>query len=483
MLNNISNLVVVFQGTESMATQVLEELNLPISVTVDPLQADLLTSQMKKPVIIVELSEDLRESKEMLTKLLNSINLPLFPLLIIGHSGISLEQKKQINNVYSKVNILEVSNFPANAENIRTIIQRGFQDLIPGTYPNENRTPESTPEVIFRPDALSDSTKLSNIEQFKSSIPQTILSQMPDAGKKQLHLNGDIYSGLKELDSLTTSDYLPVDSRFLATVNKVEEECSEWEIIHFHRTSFTCFNILKTLNITTQNLELARASSLLYFFPSAIGSENITRMPYIRSGQKDRLQKIIDSLYANATSFKEQNNLKDIAPIVSCIANCLAGKTFKIAENLEIFQIASSILVADLIDRECWQSGIWNAAAGLTVIRWVEKKGIHCLDPTVIYQSTRFLVEAFEANAQTLQKTKLRDHNTVSITRLEKNTETNQLCPISELIPGMRLAHPLLMHDGRQILENGIPLDSDLIWRIWRLSALHPIEHLVVAKK
>ena len=55
---------------------------------------------------------------------------------------------------------------------------------------------------------------------------------------------------------------------------------------------------------------------------------------------------------------------------------------------------------------------------------------------------------------------------------------------LTELQPGMRLTQPLKAFDGREVLGEDIPLDSDLIWRIWQLSALRPLhDKVVVADK
>ena len=47
--------------------------------------------------------------------------------------------------------------------------------------------------------------------------------------------------------------------------------------------------------------------------------------------------------------------------------------------------------------------------------------------------------------------------------------------PLAGLLPGMTLSRPLLSFDGREILPSNLSLDQDLIWRIWQLAALRPL--------
>ena len=53
---------------------------------------------------------------------------------------------------------------------------------------------------------------------------------------------------------------------------------------------------------------------------------------------------------------------------------------------------------------------------------------------------------------------------------------------ISSLSSGMTLSRPLKSFDGREILEAELRLDDDLIWRIWQLSSICPLNSPVIIK-
>ena len=57
-----------------------------------------------------------------------------------------------------------------------------------------------------------------------------------------------------------------------------------------------------------------------------------------------------------------------------------------------------------------------------------------------------------------------------------------QRIPLSSLQPGMKLARPLVAFDGREILTGDLVLDQDLIWRIWQLAAMRPLNTPLVVR-
>ena len=61
--------------------------------------------------------------------------------------------------------------------------------------------------------------------------------------------------------------------------------------------------------------------------------------------------------------------------------------------------------------------------------------------------------------------------------------EDEEKVKISSLTDGMKLSKPLKSFDGKEILEADLTLDNDLIWRIWQLSSICPLNSPMVIKK
>jgi hypothetical protein len=58
--------------------------------------------------------------------------------------------------------------------------------------------------------------------------------------------------------------------------------------------------------------------------------------------------------------------------------------------------------------------------------------------------------------------------------------ENERRISMSELTPGMQLSRPIVAMDGKEILSSDIKLDEDLIWRLWQLSAIRPLNAPVI---
>jgi hypothetical protein len=74
---------------------------------------------------------------------------------------------------------------------------------------------------------------------------------------------------------------------------------------------------------------------------------------------------------------------------------------------------------------------------------------------------------------------KLRQEPVKKVPLLKDEVEVS----IQNLTPGMLLTRPLKTLDGASVLETEQRLDADLIWRLWQLTALRPVESAVVRGK
>jgi hypothetical protein len=107
------------------------------------------------------------------------------------------------------------------------------------------------------------------------------------------------------------------------------------------------------------------------------------------------------------------------------------------------------------------------------------------LHPAVTCCLAKFLSEALaKSNPAHLIRKDIREN----VDLIEK-ARTNREQPVAanetkitldQLLPGMKLSQPLFAFDGKQLLEEDLTLDQDLIWRIWQLSALRPINAPVI---
>ena len=94
----------------------------------------------------------------------------------------------------------------------------------------------------------------------------------------------------------------------------------------------------------------------------------------------------------------------------------------------------------------------------------------------------KILSEAIAANSKAYLLPRATRENPALLEQA-RNVELNeneQRVPLPALAPGMRLSRALVAFDGREILASNIKLDEDLIWRIWQLAALRPLNAPVI---
>jgi hypothetical protein len=482
----VSNIVVIDQVGQSRIARVCSGLPIPLTVVEDPDKADLATSEMDKPLIFIELNESSLGNVDLLNSLINSINLPLFPVVLLGAQQVDEETKEDLRRIYKDLKLVDFDYSKSDNGDVHALVKKSFNEL----YEDQNYSGEdifSQRGDSIEPDVASDSglsDMVVNAPPFGSRLAP-LLDCITWGSSLRRHLNGDVYTQVREPRLLLDKDYLPRRVSYQKIVDKIEAEATRWEIGHVHRTAFVSYNILQSLNLEEEMLELARATAVSYLFPTAINNELVTRVPYIRNGQTEFKKIIRESIRANSMSFQEQSELRDIAPVVMTIADIIDQDsllTDSISEH--IHQIATAIVIADVVDRECWQGNYWDSSPGYAVIRWIENSMDKNFNPAVVWECARFLAEAFEATPveQVVTKQQRREYNKHkgssagdrsgdSTLRVDKNVHK-----ISQLLPGMRLAEPLKTFDGRHILDSSVCLDRDIIWRLWRLSALYPIE-------
>jgi hypothetical protein len=53
---------------------------------------------------------------------------------------------------------------------------------------------------------------------------------------------------------------------------------------------------------------------------------------------------------------------------------------------------------------------------------------------------------------------------------------------VEDLAPGMKLTRPLRTRDGMELLEGNQRLDEDLIWRLWQLAGVRPVESATISR-
>jgi hypothetical protein len=103
------------------------------------------------------------------------------------------------------------------------------------------------------------------------------------------------------------------------------------------------------------------------------------------------------------------------------------------------------------------------------------------IHPLMLAVVMKYVSEALAASPPSFLLTKsVRENPALQAEAGEPIREGETKVPLDSLAPGMRLSRPLKAFDGRQILSEDLVLDEDLIFRIWQLAAVRPLNSAIV---
>lgn len=295
-------------------------------------------------------------------------------------------------------------------------------------------------------------------------VHEQILKAQAMLGGRPLVLGGMNYVSMRMPIRLSSDNYSPQDSLYMKLIDDSLQLAGDWEVGHFRRVAYAVKCVLGALRLEEEDLDLGITMAYLYAWPHGLSNSKVSRDQYTRRGQEGTKERFKKSLEANADTIREFLSQESLADAADVMARLVDIKRRPRADVLTT--IGSAILLADMIDRECFSENLFNARSAYYMLRWIERGEADLLDGGVIALITHFLSEAMEAAPPRIPGPELK--------KPEGAAKTVKV-RFSHLQPGMRLAAPLKTIQGKKILDSGVVIDSDIIWRLWRISAVTPI--------
>ena len=129
----------------------------------------------------------------------------------------------------------------------------------------------------------------------------------------------------------------------------------------------------------------------------------------------------------------------------------------------------------------CIRDRAWSPRAAHQLLRKFKATEIPEIHPMVLACLTKFLSEAVSQNRPAyLVSKKHREDPALKAERQQPIASNEHRVTVDQLTPGMKLSRALKSHDGKEVLASDMELDQDLIWRLWQLSAVRPLNSAVV---
>lgn len=283
-------------------------------------------------------------------------------------------------------------------------------------------------------------------------------------------------SKVSDLESFT---YRPTSNTVKEIAQRLTEQAGKRGAVHLHRAAAVSSRILGALNIEGEILESARNAAFLFSW-NFIAHPELFTVDYLLSGKADVRQKFAQLISQSSDKIAQELGLKTEQKIVHTISRLL-GDDYRIGDDSHDL-ISSTIMTSDLVDRVCWQHGHWDPRGVHLLMHRFSAADVPDIHPQVLAITLKSLCEALEGmGAHLLRARAIAKHPQLEFQLQAKQSiveqsDKEQRVLLSCLKPGMKTSRPVLTFDGRTIVSRNTLLDEDLIWRLWQLAAVRPLD-------
>ncbi len=411
-------------------------------------------------------------------------------------------EKQCISNIRRLIEMDILFNFPIlvigkDAHLYEAILNRSFSMCVPLSYPYKNddiilglkfleRLLNRKKNALKRQEALKIA---SNVDYDDPRVvSDLVFNHFLTLGIDEKNFNGEIYAKSFSDYSELGKDHLPKENKMaMNLINEICEQASPWGKKHLHRVAFLTNLILQSLLISEGLKENAKIASFLFAWSLVKKKSNLFKSDCLGNQSISYKEKFERELLNANDELVSNYQLTSISNILLCMADLIRNE--EITDDSELSIVASTILLADIVDKACWQNVCWNPRAAHRIFNTFKKREfIKCFHPAPVCCILKVLSESL---LNTSHKFYFDDSTSSDPLLIQEATNTKKYIPkeneerikISSLITGMKLSQPLKSFDGEQILDADLILDNDLIWRIWQLSAIRPLNSPIIVRK
>ncbi len=427
------------------------------------------------PVLLVDCGVEEDPAYACIKELIEMTELHLYPVVVIGKD---VDGYEGVLNRYFKA--IATITLPCTLAEVVKGVEytlKASAGLRPAPIRRSSEPPSPPPSGAYQDSSLDSKPLADNLYKNFQDIPEALFAQFTKLNLFERPVEGERYtSGVAEQD-LKERGLVPHDPKVQEAFSTILSSTSKWGRGHICRIAFLTSRILELLGISSELKECSKISVLLFPLSFPAGDKELLKQDYLGNRfvilRKDLCSRLKDSAMKIAVELAKP----EAGNIVASMAR-LVGREEQVHDTPEGL-VSNTIMTADLVDRVCFHSGCWNPHAAYSLLRKFKSGKIKDTHPAVLACVIKLLSEAISASPALIlsKKDRLNPALVAEAARIENQSvgAHEVKVPISKLAPGMRLTRPLVAYDGTEILSSDLLLDQDLIWRIWQLSAIRPL--------
>ncbi len=482
---NESHDIFILQLSDRLPSQLRETLiqkGFPTYVTSDVRSLETSLKAMPRPIVLALCREGVESSFADTKQLIGLGSLHSYPLILAGTEVDSYENILNqhfslatcLSAPFSVSEILEAVSYAVRSYPRRTAEQAVVEEELP-----------ELPPIVSPPGPIEPEIPLEEHPAYKKAggAPAVFFEALDNLDIAPGALGGALYPhGIQE-DIVRQHNLMPQEKSLNDAARSICTDVGKWGRLHLYRSAYILKSLLNILKIGEQDQEQAKAALFLYAHSFAGENPELIRREYFDSRQtsfrRDLCSRIKDSAMAVAIELKAP----EVGNLIAVLGR-LVGREEGVNDSPQSI-MASAIMAADVADRICFQSGFWNPRRTYSFLKKVKGAQLSDFHPEVLCCIVKFLNEAVSGHPQALLlpkhlKNDPKLQQKAQAIREQKLTPGEKKVPLVSLMPGMRLSRPVVAFDGREILSSDIKLDHDLIWRLWQLSTVRPLNGPVV---
>ncbi|MBX7142960.1 MAG: hypothetical protein K1X79_00765 [Oligoflexia bacterium] len=473
--------IYILQLASELPTQLRETLiakGFPTYVVPDVESALRGMQGVTRPILLACCGDNIDHAFECSKKLITSKDVHRFPLILLGKDVDSYE------NILNKHFVLATTlNTPCPNSDVLEAIAYTVK-----AYPLAKGAIEgtSTEDVVPVKPTLSQALRISEeppVHRHEAyskfaGVPELFFDQLQTLKLGKDGLGGTLYPRSISEVFVTAGNYLPTTRAFESSIRTVVMDIGKWGRLHLYRVAYITNQIADALDMPEEIKEHMRAALFLYPHSFAGDNPDLVRREYheprLSAFRRELCSRIKDSAMHAAINLKAP----DVGNLLAMLGK-LIGREEEINDNI-VCVAASTIMAADLCDRVCFQGGHWNPRRAYMLMKKIRSEQLADIHPRPLCALVKFLSEAITCHpfAFIVPRQMRRDpklQKAAEEWRTQRISQEEKRVPIASLMPGMKLSRPVITYDGREILSGDLTLDQDLIWRLWQLSTVRPL--------
>ncbi len=418
------------------------------------------------PLLMVYTGEQHERTDETVDWLLGQHALMRFPLVLIGDRATAFERK--LGQAFQISVTLDLPCERSEILSALTFVQRAVRDRTESAVGPAQQQPPLTAE---RPASEASAPRRTS----------TLIKEIEALDLLAKPIGGRELSRVKSDEVIPGTDHLPAGQSARRAIADLSSAVGQQNTALLHRVAFAGHRLGQALRVPEEYLEPTKASAFLMKLSIPTSARDQWSQNYVRSD--DLRARLAESIRKSGEAISGELKLFAAADITNQAAQIIEGVTPIGEDDLSI--AASAVVAGDLIERMCRTNGVWNPRGAYKLFNWIRDDQLRGFHPKVLGSIIKMLVEAIGSTTIAVMVPKhirLDPELNVRADKVKNYVagEHELTLPISALTPGMRLAQPICAFDGRTVLQPDLTLDHDLIWRIWQLSAIRPINQPLV---